>query len=289
MKTADLHVHSNFSDGTFTPSQLVNYAVEKELYAFALTDHDTTDGIAEAKEAARSLRTAGKTAPIIIPGIEFSTKHQKQDVHILGLDMDYEQPAFQAQVHTFRDARDIRNEKMIQNLQDAGIDISMDQMQKSFGDAVWTRGHFARYLQEIGVVSSMKEAFEKYVGEDCPYYVPRKHGTPMEAVSLIKQAGGVPVLAHPMQYHFSEDVLDDLISSLKDEGLIGIEVFYSTHTPQQEAYVSQLAKKHGLLPSGGSDFHGGNKQNIDLGCGQGNLKISYDIWEHLSVRRNGHE
>ena len=289
MKTVDLHVHSNFSDGTFTPTQLVNDAVKKGLYAFALTDHDTTEGISEAMQRANTLHEAGKAAPIIIPGIEFSTKYQEQDVHIVGLDMDYEQFSFKEQVHIFRDARNIRNEKMIKNLQDAGIDISIEKMQKIYGDAVWTRGHFARYLKELGVVSSMKEAFDKYVGEDCPYYVPRKHGTPMEAVSLIKQAGGVPVLAHPMQYHFSEEVLDDLISSLKEEGLIGIEVFYSTHTPQQEAYVSQLAKKHGLLPSGGSDFHGGNKPNIDLGCGQGNLKIPYDIWQHLSDRRMCHE
>lgn len=282
MKTVDLHVHSYCSDGTLSPTQLVELALTKGLSAFALTDHDTTAGLEEAFLAAQN------TDLEVIPGIEFSTKYLDSDVHIVGLDMDYQNPNFVDQLRFFQHSRDVRNEKMIRKLQNAGINISVEQMMDSFGDAVWTRAHFARYLRDCGAVKEMSEAFQYYIGENCPCYVPREFVTPAQAVELIYRTGGIPILAHPMLYHFSEETLHRLLSSLKKVGLTGIEAIYSTHTSEQERMVRKLAKHHNLMLSGGSDFHGSNKPDIDLGCGRGNLVIPYEILQNLRDRRNTH-
>lgn len=283
MEKIDLHVHSNYSDGTLSPTQLVSLAKEKGLRAFALTDHDTTSGLAEAFSAAEN------TDMEMIPGIEFSTKYHNCDVHIVGLDMNYQEETFQKQIHYFQHSRDIRNKKMIQKLQDGGIDISMEQMEAEFGDAVLTRAHFARYLKNHNVVKEMPDAFRLYIGENCPYYVPREFVTPSQAVELIYQSGGIPILAHPMLYRFSDTELHDLILQLKKVGLIGIEAIYSTHTLMQERLVRQLAKRCDLVISGGSDFHGSNKPDIDLGNGRGNLRIPYEILQNLRDRRKRNE
>ena len=168
MKYIDLHVHSNESDGTYTPSELVDYAIEKGLAAFALTDHDTTKGLAEAIRASR-----GKPVEVI-PGIEFSTEYEGRDIHIVGLDFDFEDQEFQSQLKRFRDSRDLRNEKMIRKLNEAGIKLTWEDMEKRFGEAVWTRAHFARYMLDEGYIRDMSEAFERYIGDGCPCYVPRE-------------------------------------------------------------------------------------------------------------------
>lgn len=281
MKTplTDLHVHSSCSDGTFTPSQLVSYACEKGLAAFALTDHDTTAGLEEAFLAAR------ETDLEVIPGIEFSTEYLGKDIHIVGLDIDYKNPEFVEQLQVFRDSRNIRNRKMIRRLKDGGIDISWEQMEEAFGKAVWTRAHFARYLMDHGYVREMPEAFSRYVGDHCPYFVPREKVTPAQAVDLIFRTGGIPILAHPMQYHLGEDGIRTLLSILKEAGLMGAEAIYSTHSATEEALIRRLCEEMDLLISGGSDFHGSNKPDIDLGCGRGNLVIPYTILQQLRDRR----
>ncbi|SDG69139.1 PHP domain-containing protein [Marvinbryantia formatexigens] len=279
METVDLHVHSNCSDGTMSPAELVSYACEKGLRAFALTDHDTVAGLPEAFAAAEG------TALEVVAGIEFSTEYKGKDIHIVGLDIDYRSADFCSQLTRFQDSRDIRNEKMIKKMQENGIDISHGQMEAAFGDAVWTRAHFARYLMDHGYVKEMPEAFERYIGEACPCFVPREKVTPVQAVHLISSTGGIPVLAHPMLYRLSEEEMDILLSSLKKAGLIGIEAIYSTHSAFDESFVRQLAKRHGLLISGGSDFHGSNKPHIDLGVGRGNLRIPYHILTNLRSRR----
>lgn len=272
----DLHVHSNCSDGTYTPAELVEYAQEKGLAAFALTDHDTVDGIPEALAAAKG------TGLEVIPGIEFSTEFRGKDVHIIGLDIDTQDENFLRQLRRFQDSRDIRNEKMIANLREMeGVDISWEQMQEAFGDAVWTRMHFARYLLDKGYVKTKEEAFERYIGDTCPCYVPREQVTPIQAVHLIRSNGGIPVLAHPLTYHLPEEVLTELIADLKKAGLIGMEVIYSTHRGFDEDNMRRLARHSGLCISGGSDFHGSNKPTIDLGVGRGNLKISYEILKQM--------
>lgn len=276
----DLHVHSNCSDGTLTPSQLVEYALKKRLRAFALTDHDTTAGLLEALQAS-------KDSPLeVIPGIEFSTEYHGKDIHIVGLDIDYQNPEFSFHLERFRNSRDIRNQEMLSRLREAGFDISWEQMEAAFGKAVWTRAHFARYLLDHKYISDMREAFDKYIGDHCPCYVPRKKVTPEQAVHLIFRTGGIPILAHPMQYHLDEKDMGLLLISLKKAGLMGIEAIYSTHSRAEESMVLQTAKKYGLLISGGSDFHGSNKPKIDLGCGYGNLSIPYDVLKNLRDRRS---
>lgn len=279
METVDLHVHSNCSDGTLSPAELVSYACEKGLRAFALTDHDTVAGLPEAFDAAKG------TSLEVIAGIEFSTEYHGKDIHVVGLDIDYRSADFLEQLARFQNSRDIRNEKIIRKMQEGGIDISHEQMEAEFGDAVWTRAHFARYLRDHGYVAEMPEAFEKYIGENCRYFVPREKVTPLQAVHLISSTGGIPILAHPMLYRLPEAEMDLLLSSLKKAGLIGIEAIYSTHSALDENFVRQLAKRHGLLISGGSDFHGSNKPYIDLGVGRGNLCIPYHILTNLRSRR----
>ncbi len=277
----DLHVHSNYSDGTCSPSRLVQLALEKSLRAFALTDHDTTDGIFEAINAARN------TELEVIPGIEFSTTYDKKDIHILGLGIQYENDDFQSALKRFRCSRNIRNLQIIEKLQEHGIDISYDKILKEYPDSasVWTRAHFARYLLEHGYVSSRNEAFDRYLGDRASCFVPRPKASPFEVISIIHQAGGYAVLAHPLLYGFSDKNLEILVSKCKESGIDGIEAVYSRNTPSNESQMRQLARKFGLKITGGSDFHGENKPDIDLGVGKGNLRIPYELWEHLKNSR----
>lgn len=275
MGIVDLHVHSNKSDGSFTPSELVDYAVEKGLHAFALTDHDTTEGLDEAIAAA-----TGKEIEVI-PGIEFSTEYEGKDIHIVGLYIDHKSEVFSKQIQAFVDSRTLRNRKMCANLQSAGIDISYEKLLAAFPGAVITRAHYAKYLLDHGAVNSMPEAFDKYLGDHTRYFVPREKVTPMQAVKLILDAGGIPVLAHPTLYHMSDKRLELLLYRLKEAGLAAMECIYSTYTPSEERQMKKLADKYGLLPSGGSDFHGTTKPKLDLAVGYGNLTVSEEILTNL--------
>lgn len=279
MKYIDLHVHSTCSDGTFTPAELVAYAIKKGLSAFALTDHDTTAGLNEAFAA------ADNTGLEIIPGIEFSTEYAGKDIHILGLEFDYQSAEFQSQIQAFQNSRHLRNQKMITLLQDQGFDISWEAMDDMYGESIWTRVHFAKYLVLRGYISNIRDAFERYIGDNGPCYVPREKVTPTQAVRLIRRTGGIPILAHPLTYRLTDDTLKHLVLELKNAGMVGIETIYSTHSAMDESYVRRLARTNGLCISGGSDFHGENKPDIDLGCGRGNLKITYDILKQLRTAR----
>lgn len=271
MKQVDLHVHSNKSDGSFTPNELVDYALTKGLCAFALTDHDTTDGLDEAISYAED-------KPIeVIPGIEFSTEYDGRDIHVLGLYIRYKETFFKEKIQKFVDSRIKRNEKMCKNLQEAGIDISYEKLLKTYPDAVITRAHYAAYLTDNGYVSSRADAFAQYVGDHCKYFVPREKVTPSQAVELILQAKGVPILAHPPLYHMGKDKLDTLVRTLKDAGLAGIEAIYSTYNNQDTRDMMDLAKKYDLLLSGGSDFHGANKPGLDMAVGYGKLFVPEEI------------
>lgn len=284
MRAVDLHTHSNKSDGSFSPTELVDYAIEKGLSAVALTDHDTIDGLAEAVSHAKALTRAGKPSIEVIPGMEFSTKQDDKDVHIVGLYISYDSPAFRAKLQEFVDSRTNRNIKMCRNLQEAGIDITYDKLRERNPDAVITRAHYASYLFEEGYVRSRSEAFARYLGDHTKYFVPREKVTPAKAVELILQAGGISILAHPPLYHMSRERLDRLVSSLKDVGLMGIEALYSTYTNQDERDMISLADKYDLLLSGGSDFHGANKPKLDLGVGYGKLFVPEEFLTKMKER-----
>ena len=243
MHIVDLHVHSDKSDGSLSPSRLVDLAKEKGLDAFALTDHDTIDGLDEAIRYNAAVENAMETDPVrvtsanpvsarrleIIPGIELSTEYMGKDIHILGLFIDYHMPAFRQQIRAFVDSRILRNEKMCRLLQEAGIDITVEKLQEAFPGSVITRGHYARYLLDHGYIRSLPEAFERYVGDRCKYFVPREKVTPEQAVRLILDAKGIPILAHPTLYHMGRDALQQLTTRLKEAGLVGIEAGYSTY------------------------------------------------------------
>lgn len=287
MKAVDLHTHSNKSDGSYTPAELVDYAVTKGLAAVALTDHDTIDGLDEAVSHARALTEEGRPSVEVIPGIEFSTEYEKKDVHVVGLYISYDAPAFQAKLREFVDSRVNRNIRMCQNLQNAGIDITFEKLQARNPGAVITRAHYASYLFEDGYVKSRQDAFSQYLGDHTKYFVPREKVTPVQAVSLILQAGGIPILAHPPLYHMENARLDRLVSVLKDAGLMGIETLYCSYTQQDERDMRRLADKYGLLPSGGSDFHGVNKPGLDLGNGYGKLFVPEEFLDRIKKAVSG--
>lgn len=275
----DLHVHSAKSDGTFTPSELVSYALEKGLTAFALTDHDTVDGIDEALEAA-------KDKPItVIPGIEYSTEYHNRDIHIVGLFIDHKSPVFTEYLTRFQQSRTERNYKLCANLRNADIAITYEALLEMFPDAVITRAHYAKYLLSKGYVKSIKEAFDRYLGDHTPYFVHREKVTPKEVIQVTLQAGGVPVLAHPVLYKLGKEQLDILVSTLTEQGLKGIECIYSTYTNSDEREIKALAAKYNLLPSGGSDFHGANKPGLDLGVGYGRLYVPDEYMIKLKMHR----
>ena len=287
MNIIDLHVHSTKSDGSMTPTELVNYAIEKGLSAFALTDHDTTEGIDEALEVAKQHNEAIKNGkkeglPLeVIPGIEFSTEYMGKDIHILGFYIDYNSPAFKEKIQEFVDSRILRNQKMCASLAADGIDITYERLLAQNPDAVITRSHYAKYLLNHGYTTSMKEAFDRYIGDHCKHFIPREKITPMQAVNLINEVGGLAFLAHPTLYHMSDRVLEGLIQELKEAGLAGIEAVYCTYTQGEEAQMRKFASKYNLLISGGSDFHGSIKPKLDLATGYGKLFIPESILDDI--------
>ncbi len=281
MKPVDLHTHSNKSDGSYSPAELVDYAVVKGLSAVALTDHDTIDGLQEAVSHAKALTQAGLPSVEVVPGIEFSTEYEKKDVHVVGLYISYDAPSFHAKLQEFVDSRINRNIKMCQNLQTAGIDITFEKLQAKTPGAVITRAHYAAYLLEEGYVKSRQDAFAQYLGDHTKYFIPREKVTPIQAVNLILEAGGIPILAHPPLYHMGSERLEKLVANLKEAGLMGIEALYCSYTNQEERDMRRLAGRYELLLSGGSDFHGVNKPGLDLGTGYGKLFVPEEFLDKI--------
>ena len=277
----DLHTHSSFSDGTLTPTELVKLAAQTGLSSIALTDHDTTDGVCEA------LAAADRYGVEVIPGVELSTDYYGKDIHIVGLFIDFRDEAFTARLHALREEREARNGRMAGKLTDAGFPMTIVELHQEFRESVLTRAHFARFMMSRGYVSTIVEAFEKYIGEDCPCYVPREKVTPQDAVRMILRHHGIPVLAHPMQYKLGDEVLRRLVGELKDAGLAGIEVRYCTHTEEEVSYLSAIAEEFGLMKSGGSDFHGENKPGLSLGTGYGDLEVPAEYLTAMKHRLHG--
>lgn len=279
MNAIDLHVHSTYSDGTLTPSELVLHAKQLNLSAMALTDHDTIEGIPEA------IDTGKQHALEIIPGVELSTFFHDKEIHIVGLYIDYTDETFQKELKDLRNIRRDRNLQMCEKFTELGMPLHYEEMEQKYADAVITRAHFADYLLEKGYIKSRNEAFERFIGPNGPCYVPRKKMTSAEAIRIIKNAGGVPILAHPVLYHLGNEQMNKLMDYLCDAGIVGLEAIYSTYTAGEEIQMKNLAKKCGLILSGGSDYHGANKPHIELGIGRGHLFVPYSILEDIKKRR----
>jgi len=254
---ADLHTHSTYSDGRLTPTELVERAASKGLEALALTDHDCIDGIAEAQAAAQRYPQL-----TFIPGVELSTDVPHGEVHMLGYFLNWQDPHLQGRLAHLRRSRLERGEKMLAKLKRLGIDISWQRVQEIAGDGAIGRPHIALAMLEAGHISTLDEAFERYLGRNGPAYAEREKITPTEAVQLITSASGLPVLAHPRDI---QD-LEALVVELKGANLIGIEVYYQDYDQQTIDGLLAVARQHGLLPLGGSDFHGiGSAHERDLG------------------------
>lgn len=256
----DLHVHTRASDGAYRPSEVVWLALEAGLEGLAVTDHDTTAGLAEAEEAAR------RDGIILVPGIELSTLWEDKEVHILGYFIDPGHPRLQDKLADRRQGRYRRAKRILEKLEQLGLPVEWARVQELAGEASLGRPHIAQAMIERGYVGSITEAFDRYLGEGRPAYVPRSQFTPLEAIDLIRAAHGVPVLAHPGLL-----VADDLIPVLAAGGLRGLEVYYPEHTIEDTAKYRNLADALGLVATGGSDFHGQDGESrADLGtCGVG--------------------
>ncbi len=265
MSRIDLHLHTTHSDGSQTPAEVVRLAHEAGVSALAITDHDITTGLPEAIAAGQELGIE------IIPGIEISSRHGESELHVLGYFIKWQDAQLNERLMTLRESRHRRNPKIIELLQAAGIDITYDEV-RAGSDSVG-RPHIARVLMDKKVVTTAKEAFDRFLAEGKAAYVPRDLPAPVDAIRWIKDAGGLAVLAHPTWVKTTEGTLTDLARQLKEQGLDGVEVHYSTHTPRQTRTYLSLAKQLGLLVTGGSDFHGMTKPDIEVGIGKGSLHV----------------
>ncbi len=285
MNFIDLHVHSTSSDGTVPAGQLLDL-ISVEQYdhvVLALTDHDCVAGIPALQKAAKAY-----TNVTIIPGVEVSTEYQGYSVHMLGLGIDPTNSALQEKLNTLSEGRDRRNYKILEKFEEIGIHIPEFVIQPEKGKAIG-RPLIAAWLIEQGLATDMGDAFTRYLGEGARCYVDRVRYSPADSVKLILEAGGIPVLAHPMQYHkFSRKMLEQLISDLKDIGMQGIETYYTEFSKAETAYVESLAERFGLLRTGGSDFHGENKPTYQLGFGWGRLGETFEKIQYEEIlRRTG--
>jgi predicted metal-dependent phosphoesterase TrpH len=243
----DLHLHSTASDGRFSPADIVRKAAEHGLTAIALADHDTVDGIVPALTAAEAFPRLR-----VIPCVEISTDVPDGEVHVLGYFVDYTDPEFAARLERMRRSRQGRAQGMISKLRDLGIHIEWQRVQEIAGGGAIGRPHLALALLEKGYVTSIKEAFTRYIGRGGPAYVEREKMTAVEAVALIVKADGLPVLAHP----FTVNDPESLVIELKAAGLVGIEAYYNGYTADVIHQLVDLADRHNLITTGGSDYHG---------------------------------
>jgi predicted metal-dependent phosphoesterase TrpH len=260
----DLHCHSTASDGTLAPAAVVRLAQRSGLSALSLTDHDTIGGIEEAAAEAALLGLD------FLPGIEISCEFARGTMHLLGYGIDPASTVLRDLTRRLIEARDDRNPRIIRKLNELGVAITMQEVEAESGDGVVGRPHIAAILVRKGYVSSIKQAFDKYLGTGALAYFDKERILPREAFDLVHRSGGLPVLAHPVQLRAENDAqLERIIKDCADMGLIGLEVIHSDHTAELVDKYSKLADKLGLLKTGGSDFHGSNKTNIQLGIANG--------------------
>jgi predicted metal-dependent phosphoesterase TrpH len=246
MGRVDLHIHTTASDGVLSPAQVVRVAIDKGLEAIAITDHDTTDGVDQAVAAASGERLE------VIPAIELSAEEGRREVHILGYYIDHRDQTLQERLTVLRRARRERAWKMVKKLEATGTPVSWERVLEIAGDtSAFGRPHIAKALLERGYVRSVNEAFDRYIGLRGPAYVRRYKLTPAEAVKMITDAKGLPVLAHPRGQ-------EDVVPKLSALGLVGLEAYYPSYSDEERELLARLAAKHDLIATGGSDFHGYN-------------------------------
>ncbi len=273
-KRIDLHTHSTASDGSMSPGELIRHAKENGLAAVAITDHDTIDGVDEA------LKVGAEIGIEVIAGVETSVDFNPE-MHILGYFFGDAYMNFEPTLQKLRVNREERNPKMVEKLKSLGLDITMEEVRAEAKGNIVARPHMANVLMKKGYVKSIREAFEKYLADGKPAFVRKDKLSPEECITAIGQAGGVPVLAHPIFLGLSWTKLDELVARLVKAGLKGIETYYVENTGDDTGNLLRIAIKHNIIPTGGSDFHGSYKPDIEIGEGKGNLVVPYDVLERL--------
>ena len=261
----DLHTHSTASDGTLAPEAVARLAKDSGLVGFALTDHDTLAGLEAAERTAREIGIE------FVPGVEISCQFPHPGtLHLLGYCIDPHSAPLREVLDRLIEARRVRNPKMVRKLNDLGVAITVAEVEEAAGGEVIGRPHMAAVLVRKGYVNSIKEAFNKYLGQGAAAYVEKERLSPRDAIAVVLVAGGLPVLAHPIQLRAENDArLERIVKDLTDLGLAGIEVIHSDHDAALIEKYTNLADRFGLLKTGGSDFHGINKKEIQLGNANG--------------------
>jgi len=275
MKLADLHTHTHYSDGTDSPQRVIELARQAKLSALAITDHDILSAYPEAAPAAAA---AGLE---LIPGVEMSASEAGQEVHVLGFFIDSTHAGFQRQLEEQRTRRISRIHDMIHRLQRLGLTVTPEEVfSQAKHEGAVGRPHVAQALLKRGYISTTKEAFDRYIGNGGPAYVPGSSLGPAAAIRAIRQAGGIPVLAHPI---YLKD--DSLIEQLARDGLVGLEVYHSGHAPDAVQRYEQIAERLGLLKTGGSDYHGASKEGMPIGS----TAVPYDLVDALKQWKHDHQ
>lgn len=267
----DLHLHTTASDGVLSPSELVEKAKETGLEVISITDHDTVEGLAEGRKKAEELGIE------FINGIEISCDWLGKEVHILGYFIDFQDEKFLNELKKLRNIRDERNEKMLEKLNKNGIEITMEELRKEAGEGVISRAHMSQIIMRKGYAYSNKEVFSRYLGHCGIAYVPKKNLTPDRAVKMIKSNGGIVSLAHPKLITRDRGQLLKIINGLKEVGLDCIEAYHGKFDKKDVKYFIDLARETGLICTGGSDFHGGDRTVIMIGDGD----VPMDIYKKL--------
>ena len=276
----DLHIHTTASDGTLSPAQVIARAVKLGLRAISITDHDTIAGSRAA------LQTGIPAAIDFLTGVEISAAPPASynipgSLHLLGYGIDLEDPGINQALEKLQQARKNRNPRILERLRQLGIDLSLDEIRRHVGSGQLGRPHIAQLLVEKQVVSSIDEAFEKLLGNGKPAYVDKYRLPCGHTIEAIRTAGGLAVLAHPGLLPIESDRLEPLLAGLKKMGIQGLEVFYTEHSAAQTRWFAELARRHELLMTGGSDFHGAIQPEIEMGSGKGDLCVPYDLYARL--------
>lgn len=272
MKYVDLHTHTYFSDGMLSPADLLDAAARVGLSAIAICDHDTTEAFTLLDE--RCIAHGGIE---VVPGIELSAEHERTEVHMLGYYVDTENRLLQERLRQLRRNRIERVYRIIEKLKELGVALSPESVFSAASEGgTIGRMHIARAMVREGIVADIGAAFQRYIGDYAPAYVLGFRFSPVEAIQLIKDTGGIPVLAHPYLIRN-----DELVFALIKAGLMGLEVFYPEHSQSQTNFYRRLAEEHQLIMTGGSDYHGSAKPSVDLNC----MKVPYDCLQRLKEAR----
>jgi 3',5'-nucleoside bisphosphate phosphatase len=276
----DLHTHSTCSDGTDPPERIAELAAKAHCRAVALTDHDTLAGLPAAREAAARLGVE------LVAGCEVSCRFRDTSAHVLVYFVEEPEGPLQDELARLRGDRVARNRALVDRLAGLGLPISYDELvAEAAGEESAGRPHLAAVLVRKGVVGSVGDAFDQWLAEGRPGYVPKARVTPAQIAALARRSGGVAVLAHPFTLDLTPTELSSAVAELAADGLGGIEAYYGRYSPDERRALADLAQRHGLVATGGSDYHGTVKADLSVGSGTGDLSVPDHVLDDLAARR----